>query len=550
MQQDPTDEITRERWRRAFELCETCAALPAAQRASHLQTACQGDALLLRCVQQMLSAQTVAETDGFLEAPAWSYTPPATDARAALGQSAGAYRITQFLDRGGMGEVYLARRADGMFDRQAAVKLIRADLNAKDYRRFRREVQILADLKHANLVTLYDAGRLRDGRPYLVMEYVEGENLRDWLQTQGTPPRETIGEIMRQCCAGLHAAHQASVIHRDIKPNNIIVQQQAELLAVKLLDFGIAYRRELWQTNQTQTDGAIGTVGYMSPEQLQGTPPEQLTAASDVYSIGLVCYEMLAGQPAYAGHSQAEVIAKRFYQPLPPPSARRPELGFSPTLDRVVLKALANAPKDRYQSALAFARELTEALRETAPLTDSQPVPPARAPVPVAASVATSVSTPTPTPAPLPRPRRWAWLAVALSLTAVLGAGLYLLWQRLPARTTTPLTTLPPPPGAPDTPGLQLRLTVRNAQGRPLPQCSFALFNAGVSSEPKPITTQNALVLRTDATGHAESAAVRPGTYLTKTVCRSHRTLSETLTLAEDLARPGTISVVRALQPE
>ncbi|MBI1762713.1 MAG: hypothetical protein HYR56_14860, partial [Acidobacteria bacterium] len=108
----------------------------------------------------------------------------------------------------------------------------------------------------------------------------------------------------------------------------------------------------------------------------------------------------------------------------------------------------------------------------------------------------------------------------------------------------------PPPPGAPDTPGLQLRLTVRNAQGRPLPQCSFALFNAGVSSEPKPITTQNALVLRTDATGHAESAAVRPGTYLTKTVCRSHRTLSETLTLAEDLARPGTISVVRALQPE
>lgn len=559
MTQHVTPEITRARWRRAFAVCEAAAALPVNEREAYLQTACAKDPALLQAARNLLHAETEAETSDFLETPpqlpaAKTVVPettlidPFTEPHAAVGQQAGAYRLTRFLERGGMGEVYLAKRADGMFDRKVAVKLIRADLNEKEYRRFRREVQILADLKHPNLVTLHDAGRMKDGRPYLVMEYVEGDNLRDWLKTQPTPPRDTVAEIARQACAGLHAAHQAGVIHRDIKPANLILAEQNDALTVKLLDFGIAYRRELLQTGESQTGGAIGTAGYMSPEQLNGARADELQPASDVYSIALVVYEMLTGQQAYAGYSQAEIIAKRFYQSLPPPSARRPDLGYTASLDAVLMKALAAAPGDRYATPLEFVRALTEALRETAPLTGSSP-------------------TPVPAPVPVPQPvdggddkeeRGYGWSRWVAGVFALLVFGVagWWGWLRQPAASTQPLPTAstPQPTPTPAVKGLQIRLGIQRPQGMPFDGCQFVLFNPGVLEPSNPLNRDDALVILKDvgADGHShveKQELAPPGQYLMQFKCQNFKTVTQQVTVAEDQKRPGWATVSFEITP-
>jgi serine/threonine-protein kinase len=359
---ETTEERTRERWRRTLAVFDRSLSLTPEEREEFLNSVGASDTLLRQTVKEMLDSHEQAETEDFMESPAWSYSPPDSNPRGMIGRQVGSYRLTQFIDQGGMGVVYLAEPADKFFRRQAAVKLIRADLDAKQYRRFRREVQILADLKHPNLIFLYEAGRMADGRPYLAMEYVEGENLRDWLRARGVMAPAMIVEVMKQAGAGLDAAHSAGVIHRDIKPGNIIVSEAGGKLSVKVLDFGIATRKETDSSDGSSTQGVIGTVLYMSPEQLRGKRRDELTPASDVYSLGLTAYELLTGRPAIDGDSQAEIITKHLHAMPDPPSRIRPDLKIPTAMDRVAMKALAKDPGQRYQSALEFAAELEAVL--------------------------------------------------------------------------------------------------------------------------------------------------------------------------------------------
>jgi serine/threonine protein kinase len=540
MARETTEERRRERWRRTLDLFEQALAHAPTQLDQFLDSACAGDPPLRMTVEAMIDSHRRAEAEGFMESPAWSYSPPDSNPRAMIGQQVGSYCLTQFIAEGGMGVVYLAEPADKFFRRQAAVKLIRADLDPKQYRRFRREVQILADLKHPNLVFLYEAGRMADGRPYLAMEYIDGENLRDWQMRRGVAPPAMIVEVMKQACAGLSAAHEAKIIHRDIKPGNIIVSESDGQIAVKVLDFGIAARKDDGEMSSTQ--GVIGTVLYMSPEQLRGKKRDELTPASDIYSLGLTVYELMTGQPAISGESQAEVITKHLHMMPTPPSQLRPDLRIPAAIDRVVMKALAKDPNERYQSAPDFAAELEAAWREAAAGNENTEELPPPAPPP----------TP-PTPDEDEKPG-YAKAAFVVIVTGAVTAASYFIWQRESATPQPPpqTTASPSPVSSPQPRMLKLLLTAQNAKGEPLAGSSLALFKEGITTLPAQISEENALILRTDNQGRAESkgADVKPGTYLMKAVRVGYKSLVQTVTLSEDRTRPGAASLLVRLEPE
>ncbi|MGH9834096.1 MAG: serine/threonine-protein kinase [Blastocatellia bacterium] len=544
MTRETTQERRREKWRQTLDLFEQTLARPPAERDQFLDSVCAGDLALRTTVEAMVDSHQQAEIEGFMESPAWSYSPPDSNPRAMIGQQVGSYCLTQFIAEGGMGVVYLAEPADKFFRRQAAVKLIRADLDPKQYRRFRREVQILADLKHPNLVFLYEAGRIADGRPYLAMEYVKGENLRDWQQQRGVMPLPMIVEVVKQAGAGLSAAHEAGIIHRDIKPGNIIISENGGQLTVKVLDFGIAARKDDGG-EMSRTQGVIGTVLYMSPEQLQGKRRDELTPASDIYSLGLTVYELLTGQPAISGNSQAEIIAGHLYNQPTPPSQLRPDLKIPAAIDRAVMKALAKDPNERYQSAPDFAAELEAGRREAERWNESTEALPPPQPVPP----------PEPPPVPVGAEKPvYAKAAVAVVAVGVVTAASYFIWQRESATPQPPpQTTVSPSPVSSLQPRmLKLLLTAQNAKGEPLAGSSLALFKEGITTLPAQISEENALILRTDNQGRGESkgADVKSGTYLMKAVRVGYKTLVQTVTLSEDKTRPGAATLLVRLEPE
>ena len=257
----------------------------------------------------------------------------------------GRYELGEILGFGGMSEVHLAR--DLRLDRDVAVKVLRADL-ARDpsfYLRFRREAQNAAALSHPSIVTVYDTGEAETPTgplPYIVMEYVDGVTLRDIVHTDGPmPPRRAI-EVIADACRALGFSHQAGIIHRDVKPANIMISSTN---AVKVMDFGIA-RAIADSSSVTQTAAVIGTAQYLSPEQASGNPVD---ARSDVYSLGCVLYEMLTGEPPFTGDTPISVAYQHVREDPVPPSERHE--GISPDLDAVVLKALAKNPENRYQTA-------------------------------------------------------------------------------------------------------------------------------------------------------------------------------------------------------
>ena len=202
------------------------------------------------------------------------------------------YRLGDKIAAGGMGTVYRAERL--MIGDTVAIKILHpehvADATATE--RFRREAQAAARLKHQNAVQIYDFGVTDDGLVYLVMELVEGQSLRQIIREQGPLMPSAAAEVLRQSCAAIDEAHRQSIIHRDIKPDNIIVSISGSSFRVKVLDFGIAKLRDMAATNMTQTGSVMGTPHYMSPEQCVG---EELDGRSDIYSLGIVLYEMLAG---------------------------------------------------------------------------------------------------------------------------------------------------------------------------------------------------------------------------------------------------------------
>jgi eukaryotic-like serine/threonine-protein kinase len=262
------------------------------------------------------------------------------------------YELGEILGFGGMSEVHLAR--DTRLHRDVAIKVLRADL-ARDpsfYLRFRREAQNAAALNHPAIVAVYDTGEAETPTgplPYIVMEYVDGVTLRDIVHTEGPMPPKRALEVIADACQALNFSHQHGIIHRDVKPANIMISKTG---AVKVMDFGIA--RALADSNSvTQTAAVIGTAQYLSPEQARG---EKVDARSDVYSLGCVLYEMLTGEPPFVGDSPVAVAYQHVREDPVPPSGRH--AGISPDLDAVVLKALAKNPDNRYQTAAELRTDL------------------------------------------------------------------------------------------------------------------------------------------------------------------------------------------------
>ena len=263
------------------------------------------------------------------------------------------YELGEILGFGGMSEVHLAR--DLRLHRDVAVKVLRADL-ARDpsfYLRFRREAQNAAALNHPAIVAVYDTGEAATPSgplPYIVMEYVDGVTLRDIVHNDGPmPPRRAL-EVIADACQALNFSHQHGIVHRDVKPANIMISNTG---AVKVMDFGIARALADGGNSVTQTAAVIGTAQYLSPEQARG---EQVDARSDVYSLGCVLYEILTGEPPFVGDSPVAVAYQHVREDPVPPSHKRP--GLSAELDAVVLKALAKNPDNRYQTAAEMRADL------------------------------------------------------------------------------------------------------------------------------------------------------------------------------------------------
>ncbi|MCV7224681.1 Stk1 family PASTA domain-containing Ser/Thr kinase [Mycolicibacterium komossense] len=273
----------------------------------------------------------------------------------------GRYEVGEILGFGGMSEVHLAK--DTRLHRDVAVKVLRADL-ARDpsfYLRFRREAQNAAALNHPAIVAVYDTGEAETPAgplPYIVMEYVDGVTLRDIVHNDGPMPPKRALEVIADACQALNFSHNHGIIHRDVKPANIMISKTG---AVKVMDFGIA-RALADSTNVTQTAAVIGTAQYLSPEQASGNPVD---ARSDVYSLGCVLYEMLTGEPPFVGDSPVAVAYQHVREDPVPPSQRHP--GISPELDAVVLKALTKNPENRYQTAAEMRSDLVRVHNGEAP---------------------------------------------------------------------------------------------------------------------------------------------------------------------------------------
>ena len=302
---------------------------------------------------------------------------PANDRTPALGTPsaaepeervlAGRYRLLERIDEGGAGAVWHA--TDERLGRDVAVKILGPDADEAFRERFADEARRAASVQHPNVVTVYDEGR--DGEDsFMVMEYVRGKTLRDVIADRGPLPAHQAARIVSQVAAALDAAHEAGVIHCDVKPANVILDEQG---TAKLTDFGIARAARGPREHEL-----IGTARYIAPERVEGHAP---TERSDVFSLGLVAYELLAGRPAYEEMETEDLLRQRLDGPAP--SLRNARVGVPDGVDVVVRRALARDPQDRFSSAGAFARQLIAAAERGGDATgvlSSPPIPLKRGP--------------------------------------------------------------------------------------------------------------------------------------------------------------------------
>jgi eukaryotic-like serine/threonine-protein kinase len=268
----------------------------------------------------------------------------------------GRYTIERPLGSGGMAEVFLAR--DGVLDRDVALKVLRSQYAGDEefYERFRREATSAAGLSHPNIVQVYDRGEAPDGTCYIAMEYVSGGTLKEWLDERGPMEPERALAVAGQVAEALWAAHERGVIHRDIKPQNILITGMGHL---KVTDFGIA--RAASAATISATNAVLGTAGYLSPEQALGEPA---TPRSDLYSLGIVLYELLTGFVPYRADNPVAVCMKHVTEPLTPP--RRLDPTIPAAVDALVARMLAKDPADRPASATEFLDDI-EGVRRGAP---------------------------------------------------------------------------------------------------------------------------------------------------------------------------------------
>ena len=368
------------RWHEIERIFDETVDLPEADRAAFIAQACDGDQTLQREVESLLAAHQQAK--GFLVASAAKLPPVQTLSQlVTAAQRIGPYQLLREIAQGGMGTVWLAARADEQYQQQVAIKLLKTESHNPDIaQRLRHERQILADLNHPNIARLLDGGTTDSGQPYLVMEYIEGVPIDAYCQQQQLSLRVRL-QLFRQVCAAVQYAHQHLIIHRDLKPANILVTADG---TPKLLDFGIAklLQPDLSQSYQTQAGQTPMTPAYASPEQVRS---EKLTTTSDVYSLGVVLYELLAGRSPYQLTTNtfgelAKAICEQ--EPTRPSQSAKSEVGnqksegkrkfaFQPTtdhrppttalrgdLDSIVLMALRKEPTARYSSVEQFSADI------------------------------------------------------------------------------------------------------------------------------------------------------------------------------------------------
>ncbi len=344
----------------------------------------------------------------------------------------GRYQVGELLGYGGMAEVHRGR--DLRLGRDVAIKMLRTDLarDATFQARFRREAQNAASLNHPAIVAVYDTGEERgaDGEslPYIVMEFVNGRTLKEVLAAEGRfmPRRAT--EIAADICGALEFSHRHGIIHRDIKPGNVMLTPAGQ---VKVMDFGIARAVASTTATMTQTSAVIGTAQYLSPEQARG---ETVDARSDVYATGCVVYELVCGEPPFTGDNPVSVAYQHVREDPHPPSERNPDV--TPDVDAVVLKALSKNPANRYQSAAEMRADLLRAANGR-PVRATPVLPPDERTQYIAPMPAGGPPTVPASRTDENRRRAAAWVLITLGLLAVfaiaaVGTGLYLANRSVP----------------------------------------------------------------------------------------------------------------------
>lgn len=363
--------MTPDLWLRTKDVFAGALEREPAAREAYVAAACGGDDVLQTRVLGLLRAHAVE--DGFIERPAadrLGWPPEEAADPDWIGRRIGAYRVVAEAGRGGMSRVFRAVRDGAEYEQQVAIKLLRADLGADTLReRFRTERRILASLSHPNIAHFLDGGTTDDGTPYLVMEFVEGTPIDAYCERHALGLEARL-DLFRTLCAAVHSVHQHLMVHGDLKGGNVLVTADG---VVKLLDFGIARLLAPADASREATRAAtlvLLTPEYASPEQLRG---ENVTTATDVYSLGALLYRLLAGITPFGGTPATPVVlAQRMASEAPPPSAVArarggPHARFAAAtrgdLDTVVLKALKSEPAERYASAQQLADDVHRFLR-------------------------------------------------------------------------------------------------------------------------------------------------------------------------------------------
>ncbi len=380
--------MTPERYQQIKNLYQAALDCEPTVRESYLQEACAEDKDLQLAIESLLADRSEAET--FLATPAFQFPRESGEATAQLGQRLGAYKLLQEIGHGGMGAVWLAQRADEQYQKRVAIKFIRRGMDTDEIlQRFRYERQILASLEHPNIARLLDGGTTTEGLPYFVMEHIEGQAIDEYCNARSLSTIERL-KLFRTVCAAVQFAHQNLVVHRDLKPNNILVTADG---TVKLLDFGIAkiLKPEFFPETIAPTAAytRLMTPAYASPEQVRG---QAITTASDVYSLGVILYQLLTGHRPYEFKSNSPQELERAIchsEPTRPSLAidrqlitqneqRDPTAEITPKtnqqtrdndlgklrkslrgdLDNIVLMALRKEPNRRYASVEQFSEDL------------------------------------------------------------------------------------------------------------------------------------------------------------------------------------------------
>ncbi|HVE58664.1 MAG TPA: protein kinase, partial [Pyrinomonadaceae bacterium] len=343
--------MSSERRQKIETIFHTATVFAGKERAEYLEKACGTDASLRAEIEELLARfdreniAAVKELDSM------------------HGRVVGAYRLIKEIGRGGMGAVYLAERADGIFKTKAAVKLIKRGMDTDSIlRRFRNERQILAALNHPNIARLLDGGTTPDGLPYFVMEYIDGKPLFEYCDEHNLDIKARLG-IFRQICDAVQEAHNIKVVHRDLKPSNILVKKDD---SPKLLDFGIAKLLDPELASATvevtMTQWRLMTPQYASPEQVYGG---EISFTSDIYSLGVLLYELVTGAKPYrfsnsAPHEISRVICEQ--EPVPPSRIQNSKFKIQneigEDLDKIILKALRKNPSERYQTASELGEDI------------------------------------------------------------------------------------------------------------------------------------------------------------------------------------------------